>query len=408
MKQLNDLRSVQQKTTASRQTSAQEAPDRRSSQSKQYELQDLADQKGMLQRQSLRKPTASRPEPQAARNPVPAQSTIAASDPVQRMIIPIGEVASLPHTHTRQDREAADVIDHAHERVHNARNGATVRLSQRGNPLERLGRSEELIILAHGGRYGTDDGPVDQFGGYTPSRLAQALLAVGLSTDYSGTIYLNGCNSATSGPGRRSYAKLFQIEMSNRGYHVSVKGNKANSHVMADGRTGFLKSGAKTQKDAVKSLVEAFKSKEAEYQRQLQLLKAPSSEWTKPGFKRDIGLSETASPQEVEAKLSQIQATLMSEAQEFKSRGESFNLHNEEQLWEVNPAKVEHLPKPDSDNQIIGAIMALGLTFLSAYRFAPEIGGYINRSDHFVRVFFAIVCGIAFLGVLYRALTRRF
>jgi hypothetical protein len=109
--------------------------------------------------------------------------------------------------------------------------------------LAGLRRDEDLILDAHGASIEENEVPQFAlfFGGFRAEALADSLMTKGLPHDYTGTIYLNGCNTTTENSGQ-SYARRFQLAMGLRGLWVPVKGNSGSSQVLEHGSTAVVPS----------------------------------------------------------------------------------------------------------------------------------------------------------------------
>lgn len=73
------------------------------------------------------------------------------------------------------------------------------------------------------------------FGSYTPESLAKMLIGKGLKAQFTGKIYLNGCNTATETS--NSYISRFQNTLGIFRVFCSVKGNAGVSQVDSTGKT---------------------------------------------------------------------------------------------------------------------------------------------------------------------------
>lgn len=86
--------------------------------------------------------------------------------------------------------------------------------------LWRLGRSEELRIVAHGNNSA-------KIGGYTGTKMAKQLIKMGLTTRHKGDIYIHGCLAAwhpQGDPTKPSFIDVMFAELKARGFQNDVYG----------------------------------------------------------------------------------------------------------------------------------------------------------------------------------------
>jgi hypothetical protein len=172
----------------------------------------------------------------------PARSIQRCCAVIQRMIVPLGDRQSLAQSASFDEQFEANIISSATASLDGTGlYGNVRRLHDRGvgAVLGGLGRNEELILVAHGG-HDFNEEVIHVYGGLTPTALAKALVDNGLSANYVGEIYLNGCNSATEIEGSKSYAWQFQKALAARGRRVRVKGNRGASKVLDNGVTAVV------------------------------------------------------------------------------------------------------------------------------------------------------------------------
>lgn len=83
--------------------------------------------------------------------------------------------------------------------------------------LRNMGATEKLNIIAHGSR------AFNRIGGYTPIKMANLLVNLGLPNGYSGDIEIDGCFGAKERGGTTFIEQLY-LEMQKRGYACDVFG----------------------------------------------------------------------------------------------------------------------------------------------------------------------------------------
>jgi hypothetical protein len=173
-----------------------------------------------------------------------ARGSSGSAAPVQRMILPLGDLADLERREpgaTAERRASATVISDAAENSRRATNERVAHpWEERFRPFKRgalagIGLNEELRIYGHGEVY-EGEAVVAQIGGYTPQALATKLIRLGVPATYGGEIYLTGCETAKGDDD--GYLGLFYPLISSHCPNVTVKGNLARSTTFADGRQG--------------------------------------------------------------------------------------------------------------------------------------------------------------------------
>ncbi|UXH76830.1 hypothetical protein [Roseateles amylovorans] len=104
-------------------------------------------------------------------------------------------------------------------------------------PLAHIGSRTRLVIVGHGGRLApfeptSDAYTADHLEDQTPEALADLLARQGLRKDFSGTVFVESCFSA-SGLGRTdTYVHRLRDELARRGYRqLSVAGRPGESYV---------------------------------------------------------------------------------------------------------------------------------------------------------------------------------
>lgn len=190
------------------------------------------------------RPSSAKPEPQND------------TKSIQRMVIPLGDLASLNSKNKSSSDEAeAKIITEGKTRLLNKPNkaapidpqtnqypkhtearleGIDAKVIDEKGPLSKLGENEKLYIFGHGGGEKGKGEPITAMHVYDPEALANLLVAAGLSEKYKGEIYLNGCNTGSGLP-PDSYANKFQVALAKYKRYVSVKANKGFATVREDG-----------------------------------------------------------------------------------------------------------------------------------------------------------------------------
>lgn len=100
--------------------------------------------------------------------------------------------------------------------------------------LRRLGRSEELRIVAHGNNSA-------KIGGYTGAKMAKQLVKMGLTTRHTGDIYIHGCLAAyhpKGDPKNPSFIDELFASLKARGYQNDVYGLEGIAKSGAPGLNG--------------------------------------------------------------------------------------------------------------------------------------------------------------------------
>ena len=124
--------------------------------------------------------------------------------------------------------EGDDVIhqatnQHAGARLSGRDTSKTAEYKYANPELKNLGSREGVVIIAHGGEGGWVTSP--SLGAKSSSEMANHI-AKNLPKNYSGEIYLNGCNTAVKHRGSKSFLEGFVDAMKSKGFDkISVKAN---------------------------------------------------------------------------------------------------------------------------------------------------------------------------------------
>ena len=309
----------------------------------------------------------------------PSAGGATGSGGVQRMILPIGDLKELPRNALDQEIVDAQTISTSANRLSKNNHGSVEHLDSDNRPLAKLGNSEELIITAHGGSELLSE-VAETFGGRDPAQLVTALVSSGLKKSYCGSIYLNGCNSATKEKEKKSYVERFQAALVKKEIFAEVRGNAGPSHTMPDGQTGFKKEGSE----------EAFREGER-YMMQLQGLmrtienieffqKHPMEVFhpTWEGAPEALGFNpndKLPSEGEIQNALSKKLDEKLRQAEELKLKRPK--TESEEEIWEPRPDKITTLPRPQSDNEMLVRVAGIGLLGFALAAKAPPLGRYL-------------------------------
>lgn len=190
--------------------------------------------------------------------------TLPAVPPLQRMILPLGDLVSLGSRKkilSEGEVKSAKIISTAvgdRARATGEKIARTHEVSGEQGPggLSKIGLTEELRLFGHGEVTQLSGGEAVQIAGYTPSALAQLLIDMGLPENYQGEIYLSGCLTAV-GNGHGFLGKFYQLIKSHCPGCL-VRGNLGNATTFSDGTQGVW-SGMVT-KEAYDKQIAAFKA----------------------------------------------------------------------------------------------------------------------------------------------------
>lgn len=158
---------------------------------------------------------------------------------IQPMIIPIRDLEEVGGKASLEEIMDAQYVSKATGFLEKTRLHGEVKrfdLSGETKVLSKLGKTEDLIIVSHGGSE-ENVNVARVVGGYTPEKLAGIVVSNGLGTSYKGVIYVNGCETAAPWDNGESFISLFQKALAKRKRYVRVKGNVGGSQVLNDGRT---------------------------------------------------------------------------------------------------------------------------------------------------------------------------
>ncbi len=293
---------------------------------------------------------------------------------VQRgMIVPIGDIA--PKEATPQEHDEAAVIRGGAARLHDATGHDLTPLNTRDRPLANLGDTEELTIVAHGG---SPDGDgvheakvIHTFGRKTPAQLVAALIASGLRQSYKGTIYLNGCNTATASRDQVSYAERFQAALLQPPHRIraAVHGNRGPTRILEDGQTGFRKEDADSSK-AWEEHVQFIADTARVYEQLEGLRRAVRTEDLPARDIDDTLLAELGverdSPPEIVAEA--VTHWAERQAHDLQRRAAPHVNLPTDALYEPRPDLITRLPRPPSDDERmvkffakVVAVLAVGM-----------------------------------------------
>lgn len=198
----------------------------------------------------------------AASNRIGASAVrLPAVPPLQRMILPLGDLVSLGSRKkilSEEDVKSAKIISNAvgdRARATGEKIARTHEISGEQGPggLSKIGLTEELRLFGHGEVTQLSGGEAVQIAGYTPSALAQLLIDMGLPENYQGEIYLSGCLTAI-GNGYGFLGKFYQLIKSHCPGCL-VRGNLGNTTTFSDGTQGVW-SGIVTKEAYDKQMAE--------------------------------------------------------------------------------------------------------------------------------------------------------
>ncbi len=274
----------------------------------------------------------------------------AAATAVQRLVIPIGDLPTSgmtfeEQTDTRVIATSAKRLEQHGEHVEHLDTGR--------KPLAALGKTEELTILAHGGSPLLSE-VADTYGGHSPTALAALLVANGLKTSYAGTIYLNGCNTATKSERKKSYAERFQAALFvTHKIAAAVRGNEGGSRVMENGQTGFRKQDRESLEQARELELELSKLQGLLHDlTNIQFFSAYPQELIKEeNGLQSLGLDERASNEQILDALRTLTEVKGKKVQESAAKID-FGKHSDA-LYEARPDLIKTLPRPATDNEIL-------------------------------------------------------
>jgi hypothetical protein len=163
---------------------------------------------------------------------------------IQPMLLALGDLAEAGHAELKlsgDERQAREVISHAVERRHKATGEGRVNpwdvkgLFVGRGALHRLGRNEPLRIYGHG--QGPPDSRIEAIGGYSVAALVAKLIALELPRDYTGEIYLTGCDTAV-GANLGFLGEFFQ-QIRRHCHGVTVRGNLGPAVTLPNGEQGI-------------------------------------------------------------------------------------------------------------------------------------------------------------------------
>jgi hypothetical protein len=296
---------------------------------------------------------------------------------VQRMIIPIGDLAG--DGASPQQQSDAHIIDQSTRRLRQATRDDVERLDDSGvrRPLAALRNAEELNIVAHGGSP-IESAVAETYGGNSPAALARLLLANGLRRTYHGTIYLNGCNTATRSPRRQSYAERFQAELLRLGVNASVRGNEGSSRVLANGETGFPREDEEGRRRFEEiSLEHARLADQMQSLRTLQgFARAPQTLVGDESALHELGLDANAGVEAILPALQKMAQTRLEQSR-LSSERVAGGLDSDA-LFERRPDSIVTLPRQATDNEILGMVFVVMVAaFAIAARCAPPLSYFV-------------------------------
>ncbi len=103
----------------------------------------------------------------------------------------------------------------------------------------KQGDRDPIVLLAHGSPIG-DDTPLQnaatKFAGKKPDAIVKWLISSGLQPDYGGTVYIDGCFTASGTTGGANFAKSVYDGLVKAGYlYLQVKGNIGSAVTLSTG-----------------------------------------------------------------------------------------------------------------------------------------------------------------------------
>jgi hypothetical protein len=191
-------------------------------------------------------PSALRAAPAGSRTHRLQDFASVANEPIQRMILSMGDLESAAEIAKAQGKDLTDedtkdarIISDSVERRRKITGEQTVRFApstfkSADHPkLSKIGLTEELRIIAHGA-LDERSGRVAQFGSASAADLVEILGELQLPKDYSGVIFLGGCHTATGD--NHGYLGEFYARLTKSGYEkAKVRGTMGPASTTAHG-----------------------------------------------------------------------------------------------------------------------------------------------------------------------------
>jgi hypothetical protein len=152
-------------------------------------------------------------------------------------------------------------IDKASAKQAKKFNGPTATANDETEKLKGLNLKKKIVLCGHGGGpdvSGDQQYTASEFGGKTADEIVKFLIKKGLSSSYSGTIYLSGCHTAAGYGDPKSFASKVHSTFASKGYKsLSVAGTPGEAWTKDSGDKGAIPSAM--SEDLAKSITKSKK-----------------------------------------------------------------------------------------------------------------------------------------------------
>ena len=147
-------------------------------------------------------------------------------------------------------------IDKASSKQAKKFNGKDAEASDETVKLKGINAKKKIVLCGHGGGpdvQGDELYKASQFGGKSVDEIVKFLIKQGLSSSYSGTIYLSGCHTAAGYGDPKSFAAKVHSTFASKGYKsLSVAGTPGEAWTKESGDKGAIPSAV--SEDLAKSI----------------------------------------------------------------------------------------------------------------------------------------------------------
>ena len=152
-------------------------------------------------------------------------------------------------------------IDSASDKQAKKFNGSGADASDETSKLKGINLKKKIVLCGHGGGpdvSGDQLYTATEFGGKSVDEIIKFLIKKGLSSSYSGTIYLSGCHTAAGYGDPKSFAAKVHSGFASKGYKsLSVAGTPGEAWTKASGDKGAIPSAV--SEDLAKSIEKSQK-----------------------------------------------------------------------------------------------------------------------------------------------------
>lgn len=137
-------------------------------------------------------------------------------------------------------------IDKASDKQAKKFEGASATAKDETSALKGLNTKKKIVLCGHGGGAdvsGDQQYTASEFGGKSADEIVKFLIKKGLSSGYSGTIYLSGCHTAAGYGDPKSFASKVHSTFASKGYKsLSVAGTPGEAWTKDSGGKGAIPS----------------------------------------------------------------------------------------------------------------------------------------------------------------------